>query len=125
MCALSRIFKEKTTKKNFKNTQNTQNAMKKKVKLPQSKIEQIFEKSTNPTEVLIFLYRFAIPEWDKVKTIGSYPRLARKTAEFILETMQTKFPNEYAGLLWLQKGFGNSAEVAEWTIDNSNVKLTY
>jgi len=99
--------------------------MKTQTPLTKKMIEAIFEAATDPYEVLVKLYRVAIPEWDNVKTIGSFPQVSKETAIYILDCMKQKFPDGDGLLLWLNKGFSSAAPIKDWIIDNSRLTLTF
>jgi hypothetical protein len=71
-------------------------------------------------EALSNLYRYAVPDWDNIEKVRGFPRLNGKTTEYIFSIV-----SELDRPLWINKGFSSDYKLPEWTIDLSNVTITY
>lgn len=91
--------------------------------------EEIIESITG-TEVLgeafVNLYKAVFPEWDKIETLGHFPKINMETLEFILGHMRSVFPaNTSLSMIWVNQGFGNNDSVPSWHVEIIPSKIKY
>ena len=87
-------------------------------------ISNMVKDSDNEITCLLALYKQAFPNFDKIKSIESWPKVSQITASYILAEMHTKFDASSVNMLWLNKGFG-SKEMNDFKIDISECKVIF
>jgi hypothetical protein len=118
--------KIKQTILNFLINNNPNLFQMKKIQLPQSLIEETISKASDEVTAFINLYRIAIPDFDKVKSINGFPKVSTKTAVYLIDKLSEKSEKPVdMGLLWMNQGFSADENTPHWTIDVSNVQLSY
>jgi len=100
--------------------------------LTRDQIDAIFEDELNQenphqSNIAIRLYKIAIPNYDKVKSINGWPTISENTSVYIFEKFirfDKKFhPNVLNGGLWLNKGFSTDRTLEDWQISTENIRI--
>jgi len=101
--------------------------MKRKIKLPKAKIDEIFLKATHENNALVSLYRESIPEFDKAKKLLGFPTISRNTAIYIIGKLKelSKTDGVQTNLLWLNKGFNSDEKMKDWIVDLSELQCEF
>ena len=99
--------------------------MKRIIKLPKAKIDEIFLSATHEINALVSLYRVVIPEFDNVNKIFGFPIVSRKTAIYIIDKLielSTKDASQ-TNILWLDKGFNSDEKMKDWIVDLTSLRF--
>ena len=101
--------------------------MKKIIKLPKAKIDEIFLSATHENNALVRLYRVVIPEFDQVNKIFGFPTVSRNTAIYIIDKLKglSKNDGSQANILWLNKGFNSDEKMKDWIVDLKDQKCKF
>jgi hypothetical protein len=90
------------------------------MKLTKEMIDGIFGNAEDQAHALIELYKIPHPNWDKIKSISGFPRVSPDTCDYIFKKAiafdKENHPDVTPGGLFLNKGFGNSDEIPNWTV---------
>ena len=101
------------------------------IKVTREEINKIFKEANHQEEIVIGLYKLALPDWDNIKKVNGWPTINKSTNEHLFikfrEFDRKKHPNVIAGGLWLNMGFSSldSNYLNDWEIDTSHLALTY
>ena len=101
--------------------------MKRIIKLPKAKIDEIFLSATNENNALVSLYRASVPEFDKAKKLLGFPTISRNTAIYIIDKFKELSKNDdvQINLLWLNKGFSSDENMKDWIVDLSELQCEF
>jgi len=93
------------------------------------RLEAIFDNSTSNKEALIAIYRLVFPDMDNIKKIEGHPVADQNLWTYIwrmfIQLDRKCHPQEFAGSIWINKGFGMNSGLASWSIDLSKCKVIY
>jgi hypothetical protein len=98
--------------------------MKRTIKFPKAKIDEIFLSATHENNALVSLYRAVIPEFDKVNKIFGFPTVSRNTAIYIIDKLKGLSENDgsTSNILWLNKGFNSDDKMKDWIVDLTSLR---
>lgn len=101
--------------------------MKRTIKLPKAKIDEIFLSATHENNALVSLYRAVIPDFDKVSKIFGFPTVSRNTAIYIIDKLKelSKKDGSQTNILWLNKGFNSDEKMKDWIVDLKDQKCKF
>jgi hypothetical protein len=89
------------------------------IKLTPDMINKCFENATHQQEVMIKLYKLAIPEWDNIKKLTGWPKISNDTWTYIcklfIEFDRKNHPDVMAGGCWMNSGF-SIEKIPDWII---------
>lgn len=98
--------------------------------LDKDQVEALFSSCTNQDDVLVGLYRLAIPNWDEVKyVVDGKPHIGEEGWQVIYDLF-LKFEkmhgeDVFPGHFWLYLGFSADRELGAWEVDSSEVELVF
>lgn len=79
------------------------------IKISKEQIEKCFENETHQGNVMVNLYKIAVPEWDNVQKLTGWPSVSNTTWTYICELFikfdKKNHPNVLAGGCWMNSGF--------------------
>ena len=101
--------------------------MKRIIKLPKAKIDEIFLSATDENNAMVSLYRASVPEFDKAKKLLGFPTISRNTAIYIIDKFKELSKNDdvQINLLWLNKGFSSDENMKDWIVDLSELQCEF
>lgn len=96
------------------------------IELTKEIIDKCFEGCINQHQYWHNLYKTAFKNWDNIKNIEGFPKVSKKTNEYLFHKCiifdQKYHPNVLNGGLWINKGFGTNYDLEkDWVIDISRV----
>ena len=104
------------------------------IKLTKKTIDQIFDnelKENKPQQhnILIKLYKLALPGYDNIEKIENWPTIGKETSNYLFDKFiqfdKKIHPNVMAGGLWMNNGFSWDNNMRNWVIDNSKCIIKY
>lgn len=93
-------------------------------------IDAFFTRHQAQSDVLVDIYRLAIPDWDQIKEIKGFPEAGNDLWKFICRRFITfdekHHPDVFKGGLWMNSGFSSNPYIGPWEIsfDNCVVVMT-
>jgi hypothetical protein len=83
-------------------------------------INAVFDdENANPSSVIIGMYKLAYPDWDDIESVVDFPRVSRKTCDYIqqrcIELDREQCSNCMNGGFWVNYGFG-VGDVPDWKV---------
>ena len=101
--------------------------MKRIIKLPKAKIDEIFLSATDENNAMVSLYRASVPEFDKAKKLLGFPTISRNTAIYIIDKFKELSKNDdvQINLLWLNQGFSSDENMKDWIVDLSELQCEF
>jgi hypothetical protein len=101
--------------------------MKRIIKLPKAKIDEIFLSTTHENDALVNLYRASVPEFEKATKLFGFPTVSRNTAIYIIDKLKelSKKDGVQTNLLWLNKGFNSDENMKDWIVDLKDLKCEF
>ncbi len=95
----------------------------------QKRLQEIFDNSTSNKEALIAIYRLVFPDMDNIKKIEGHPVADKNLWTYIwrlfIQLDRKCHPQEFAGAIWINKGFGMNSGLESWSIDISKCRVIY
>jgi len=92
-------------------------------------ILDIFGSAETQSEVLVELYKLALPEWDRIEKVHGFPEVGLEFWKFIcrelIEFDRRHHPDVFAGGLWLNNGFQSNSKLDPWELSLANCTVTY
>ena len=99
------------------------------MELSKETIDEIFESAKDQYDYAIALYKIAFTDFEIINEIDGHPKVSKNTATYIFDKAiafdKIHHPDVINGGLWLNKGFGSSEDMKDWTVDISSCKLIY
>ncbi len=90
------------------------------IDLTKEQITKCFEGKEHQADVLIALYRIAIPKWDDVVEVKGYPAVSNATWHEICRQFISfdciHHPDVMHGGLWMSQGFTVKEQMPDWKI---------
>ena len=101
--------------------------MKRIIKLPKAKIDEIFLSATHENNALVSLYCASVPEFEKATKLLGFPTVSRNTAIYIIDKLKelSKTDGVQTNLLWLNKGFSSDENMKDWIVDLKDLKCEF
>ena len=102
-----------------------------KSKLTRETIDNIFKGSTHQSEVMLKLYKVAIPNYSKVKKIHNFPIVNNLTGAYLFTqflNFDKKFhPSVIPGGRWLDSGFSTREDLNldDFTVSINRSSIEY
>lgn len=97
------------------------------IKLTKEMIDNCFINCTKQSKYWGRLYRIAFSNWNKIKKISGFPKVSKKTNEYLFHKCivfdGVNHPEVMSGGLWLDKGFGTNEDLENWNIDISGIEV--
>lgn len=98
--------------------------------LNEEQVRALFSSYSDNYDVLIGLYKLALPNWDKVEYIlDGRPHIGKNGWRAIYDLF-LKFDEEHhraediiPGVMWLGQGFTVDESLGDWEVDTSELKL--
>ncbi|MBF0232842.1 MAG: hypothetical protein HQK65_07370 [Desulfamplus sp.] len=91
-------------------------------------LKEIFENSTTNKEALVGIYRLFF-EMDNIKKIEGHPVADKNLWMYIwrlfIQLDRCCHPEEFAGAIWVNKGWGMNSGLEPWSIDFSKCRVIY
>lgn len=91
-------------------------------------IKTIFERHNNQSDILIDIYKLALPDWDQIEMIDHSPEAGQDLWEFICKQFidfdRRNHPEVFNGGIWLNNGFSSKGNVNPWEISFENCRVT-
>ncbi|MHA1342283.1 MAG: hypothetical protein ACTSO2_20105 [Promethearchaeota archaeon] len=103
----------------------------KRVKLDKEKIDQLFKEKKDSGEIIVELFKTAIPNFDKVKKIHGYLKVSKKTNEYLFEKFiefdKKNKPGILPGGAWLNYGFSSydSNIIDDFVVEYNETMIEY
>ncbi len=101
-----------------------------KPNLNEDKVRALFVSCSSQYDILIGLYKLALPSWDKIEyVLDGRPHIGntgwRTIYDLFLEFDKKHHRNEdiIPGVMWLGQGFIADESLGDWEVDTSEMKL--
>ncbi len=95
----------------------------------QKRIQEIFDYASSNTEALVEIYKLVFPDIEQIQKIKGHPVADKNLWTYIwrmfIQLDRKCHPQEFAGAIWINKGFGMNSGLASWSIDLSKCKVIY
>ena len=92
-------------------------------------ILNIFQSGRTQSEVLVEIYKLALPEWDRIEKVHGFPEVGTEFWNFIcrefVEFDRRHHPRVFAGGLWLNNGFQSNPKLDPWELSLANCTVEY
>jgi hypothetical protein len=98
-------------------------------KILREHIVGIFGRHNHQQEILIDLYRLALPQWDEITKVTGYPEVGKELWIFICRLFQEFDRKHHPGCLpggaWMNVGFSVNEKLEPWEIAFDNCHVQY
>jgi hypothetical protein len=98
------------------------------MKISKKEVDKVFKESKNQQQVCVGLYKLVYPDWDKVKSINGFPKVAEDIDRYIFEKFiefdQENHTGVLPGGLWLNRGFSIDGDLKCGEVVPAPVKYT-
>jgi len=95
----------------------------------QKRIQEIFDYASSNQEALFEIYKLIFPDMDNIKKIEGHPVADKNLWTYIwrlfIQLDRKCHPQEFAGAIWINKGFGMNSGLKSWSIDLSKCNVLY
>ena len=95
----------------------------------QKRLQEIFDYASSNTEALVEIYKLVFPDIEQIQKIEGHPVADKNLWTYIwrlfIQLDRKCHPQEFAGAIWINKGFGMNSGLASWSIDLSKCKVIY
>jgi hypothetical protein len=95
----------------------------------QKRIQEIFDYASSNTEALFEIYKLIFPDIEQIQKIEGHPVADKNLWTYIwrmfIQLDRKCHPQEFAGAIWINKGFGMNSGLKSWSIDISKCKVIY
>lgn len=92
--------------------------------LTPNEIDKCVEGTENAADAVINLYKHTFTDWDKIVTVGQFPKTNLETAQYIISKI-TSLHKTGIGWLWINNGFGISKDVPVWQVEINPEAVLY
>ena len=94
--------------------------------ITKKQVDEVFKKADNQQEVCIGLYKLVYPDWEKVKSINGFPKVARDIDLYIFDKF-IRFDGMHhsdvmPGGLWMNRGFSIDESLDDGVVIPAPVK---
>ncbi|MBF0204555.1 MAG: hypothetical protein HQK67_09640 [Desulfamplus sp.] len=95
----------------------------------EQRLQEIFDYANSNTEALVEIYKLIFPDMDNIKKIEGHPVAGKNLWTYIwrlfMQLDRKCHPEEFAGSIWINKGWGMNSGLTPWSIDISNCRVIY
>ena len=101
------------------------------ITITEEQIDELAKNAKHQSDIVIGLYKLVFPDFDKMESVGGFPKCSKETAEYIfmvcIDFDRTHHPDVVNGGLWMNNGFStlNNDGIKDWEIDISECSPTY
>lgn len=95
----------------------------------QKRLQEIFDYAGSNQEALIEIYKLVLPDIDSIRRIERHPVCDKNLWIYIwrlfVQLDRKLHPQEFAGAVWINKGFAMNSGLPSWSINLSDCKAVY
>jgi len=92
-------------------------------------IKGLFEKHDNQGDVLIDLYKLALPDWDRIEKVTYSPKISKRFWRWICQLFidfdNEHHPDIFKGGIWFNQGFSSDGKLSDWEISFNECNVTF
>ena len=92
-------------------------------------IKGLFEQHDNQGDVLIDLYKLALPDWDRIEKVTYSPKISKRFWRWICQLFidfdKEHHPDVFKGGIWFNQGFSSDGKLSDWEISFNECNVTF
>ena len=92
-------------------------------------IKGLFEQHDNQGDVLIDLYKLALPDWDRIEKVTYSPKISKRFWRWICQLFidfdNEHHPDIFKGGIWFNQGFSSDGKLSDWEISFNECNVTF